>query len=255
MPKDSTLPLSDLASSFLHFLTTFVASSESIAMSEGWVREQIQDHLAKFESDARAGGYADLIEPATRLLVYTADDIIAHSPWGAKTTWQHLQAERFVGRVRGGEAFFEMFDTPAMIEDETVRQLAPLCQRSEIKELGFLCLSVGFLGRMRPLEFDEPDMVQTKSIDLATIRQRLIAGAPASRSESHLVDGAYDQTDDSEIPDLPVVRVARLAAILLGVAVLSIGGVYILEPKKVNEAIKIAKQIADRHANIQGKDK
>ena len=84
-------------------------------------------------------------------------------------------------------------------------------------------------------------------MELDNFRQRMIAGAPASRADNRLADMAYRQTDETDIPELPVVRVARLAAILIGLAILSVGGVMILKPQKVVDAIEAAKNIAENH--------
>ena len=137
MPSEPAKQLSDIASPFLHFLTTFAGSNESIEMSERWLREEILDHLAAFEHEAKEANYSDILEPATRLLVYTADDIVTHAPGGVGDSWDHLQAAKFSGKVLGGSSFYELFDSPGLVKDETIRQLAPLCQRSEIKEAGF----------------------------------------------------------------------------------------------------------------------
>ncbi len=90
---------------------------------------------------ARWPELADLYGRADYLLRVTVDDVIIGSDWPHLADWRPLEKEAY-GTVEGDERFFELLEDPAFAD-------------TELQEIFYACLGVGFTGRY----FDDRDRV------------------------------------------------------------------------------------------------
>ena len=102
---------------------------------------------------ARAAHYA---------LCATLDDIVLNTPWGAYSSWAaHSMVSTFHTDVSGGERFFDLL---AHLHKD------PATNR-DVLALMYVCLAIGFQGRMRVVQDGALELSRTRESLYRTLRQ------------------------------------------------------------------------------------
>lgn len=108
------------------------------------LRDELSRNIRTFEQAARAVGIAsEKIIAARYLLCTLVDETAASTPWGGSGLWaKHSLLVMFHGESSGGEKFFQLLHKLA----ENPRA------NSDILEMMYVCLALGFQGRYRVME-------------------------------------------------------------------------------------------------------
>ncbi len=107
----------------------------------GRLGDSVIRELRTFELRAREAGIKmDLLRPAHYALCASIDDVVLNTPWGAASGWSRMSlVTSFHNEAGGTDRFFD--------------QLSELRRDPEkflpVIELMYLCLSFGFMGRLR----------------------------------------------------------------------------------------------------------
>lgn len=117
----------------------------------------------------RAGFTGEKLRVAHYLLCATLDDVVLNSAWGAESSWrtQNLQSI-FHREAVGGDRVFQLAD----------RLLRSPATNGDLLELAYLCLSLGFEGRMRVRSRGSSELQQRREQLYAAIGQVRGAGEP-----------------------------------------------------------------------------
>ncbi|GIX12588.1 MAG: hypothetical protein KatS3mg118_0547 [Paracoccaceae bacterium] len=177
------------------------------------LRENVVREIQAFEARAaRAGLPQRSIQIARYALCATIDDVVLNTPWGGRSSWTvRSMVGTFHKETVGGERFYELL---ARLERE------PATNR-ELLEFLYVCLSLGFEGRLRV----DPRGAE-RHLALRAQLARLIR---AHRGPS---DGALSvHWKGVELPHrplsawLPLWAIAATTAALLGVAWLALSSI------------------------------
>lgn len=105
------------------------------------LRESVITEIRAFENNALQSGVpAQTIKTARYAICATVDDVVLNTPWGGQSIWaQQSMVGTFHKETHGGDRFFDLL---ARLEKE------PAINR-ELLEFLYLCLSIGFEGRLR----------------------------------------------------------------------------------------------------------
>ncbi len=123
------------------------------------LRRRVVDEMRRFERDLLAAGTPpDQARAAHYALCATLDDLALNTPWGAYSAWSRQGlVSTFHVDVTGGERFFDLL---------TFMHKDPGTNR-DVLALMYLCLSIGFEGRLR--------IVPQGALELSRIRESLYA--------------------------------------------------------------------------------
>jgi len=180
------------------FLSSFRLSAERGGMSVDGVRDRL---AAIFVEQERASRESDELKPlyekAQYIIHVAVDGIILGSKWGMRSRWPLLE-ERYHGTAIGGKRFFDLLGDPAF-------------GHPDLQELFYLFLGLGFQGQFAgdPQEIEE-------------CRKRIYLRMPhvPRGSEEQITPQVYESTQEGSAPDLPLVKVVRLAILAVGVVLL-----------------------------------
>ncbi len=128
------------------------------------LRRNMADAVRDFEQNALQTGLdTKSLRAARYALCATVDDLVLSTPWGSHSAWtaQSLTS-LFHNEVSGGERFFDILG----------QMEAELGRYSEVAELMFLCLSLGFEGRYRVMPRGAAALAEFRSNLFRTLRQR-----------------------------------------------------------------------------------
>lgn len=126
------------------------------------LRAGLRASLDAFERDALASGYGeDTVAAASRALCALLDESASSTPWGASWAKQGLLAERHPG-VNGAEYLFERLETPG----------ADAAGAPALMEFLYVCLALGFEGRLRGSANCGEDLIAVRARLLDQIRER-----------------------------------------------------------------------------------
>ncbi|MEM7742240.1 MAG: type VI secretion system protein TssL, long form [Pseudomonadota bacterium] len=105
------------------------------------LRERVITEINVFESTAlQSGVAANTVKVARYALCATIDDVVLNTPWGGQSIWtQQSMVGTFHKETHGGDRFYELLKR---------LEQAPAQNRS-LLELIYVCLSLGFEGRLR----------------------------------------------------------------------------------------------------------
>ena len=127
------------------------------------LREKIVEAMRRFEKQALATGIDQkVLRVGHYALCAFIDDMVLNTPWGAASPWAKQSiVSTFHVDVVGGDRFYDL-----------LKQLQQDPGRfGPVLELMYLCLSLGFEGRMRVLERGPADHARVRDGVYATIRQ------------------------------------------------------------------------------------
>ncbi len=124
------------------------------------LRAGLRDRLDAFERDARAAGHGeDIVCASSNALCALLDESASATPWGASWAKQGLLAEQQAG-ANGGEYFFELLD----------RQCADPAANRTLLEFLYVCLVLGFEGRLRGAENGGEELIALRGRLLDQVR-------------------------------------------------------------------------------------
>ena len=105
------------------------------------LRNSVVQEIQKFESAALLAQVpAQQVKIARYAICATIDDVVLNTPWGGRSIWaQQSMVGTFHKETHGGDRFYELL---ARLEKEPTVNLLLL-------EFIFMCLSLGFEGRLR----------------------------------------------------------------------------------------------------------
>jgi type VI secretion system protein ImpK len=128
------------AASVLLGLASRIRGTASQRDVEG-LRDRVVRELKSFEADVSATGLPrELVRAAHYALSATIDDLVLSTPWGAQSSWsKRSMVSTFHNEVVGGERFYEILNH---LNKNPGRN-------ADVMELMYLCLSLGFEGRLR----------------------------------------------------------------------------------------------------------
>ncbi|MEO1695778.1 MAG: DotU family type IV/VI secretion system protein [Planctomycetota bacterium] len=180
-------------------------------------------HAAWRQEELAAQGAPDLwplYQKARYPLVVCVDEIIRISGWAAAPDWPLQESEEF-GTTVGGERFFEL------MEDPEYRHL-------ELREIFFLCLSIGFQGQHMGDRATLRDMRRSLRMGLEDV--------PRDREEQ-LVPEAYAHTQGEDFTSMPVASTARLVLVLLGIVLTLLVLARVSYSKSIQKLVTAAENI------------
>ena len=132
-------PLVAAASSLLG-LAIRLKNRASHADVEG-LHSRVVNEVKKFERAAlNSGASPEAVRAARYALCATVDDLVLNTPWGSRSLWTtRSMVGTFHNETSGGERFFDIL---GHLEKTPERNI-------DVLELMYLCLTLGFEGRLR----------------------------------------------------------------------------------------------------------
>lgn len=105
------------------------------------LRDSVVSEIRAFENRAsRAGVPGQIIKVARYAICATVDDVVLNTPWGGQSIWaQQSMVGTFHKETHGGERFYDLLD----------RLQADPGGNRDLLEFLYMCLSLGFEGRLR----------------------------------------------------------------------------------------------------------
>lgn len=127
------------------------------------LRESVVAEVRAFENAAlKAGIDAQKVKVARYALCATLDDVVLNTPWGGQSTWaQQSMVGTFHRETVGGDRFYDLL---ARLEEDPTNNI-------DMLEFVYMCLSLGFEGRLR-VEQGGPD----KHLQIRNTLARIIRG-------------------------------------------------------------------------------
>lgn len=127
------------------------------------LRESVVAEVRSFENAAlKAGIDAQKVKVARYALCATLDDVVLNTPWGGQSIWaQQSMVGTFHRETVGGDRFFDLL---ARLEEDPTNNI-------DLLEFVYMCLSLGFEGRLR-VEQGGPD----KHLQIRNTLSRIIRG-------------------------------------------------------------------------------
>ena len=128
------------------------------------LRRRIAEAVRQFEQRALGLGLdTRSLRAARYALCATIDDLVLSTPWGSHSGWttQSLTS-MFHNEVSGGERFFEILE----------QMTQEFGRHSDVVELMYVCLSLGFEGRYRVMPRGAAAQAEFRDGLFRTIRQR-----------------------------------------------------------------------------------
>lgn len=117
-------------------------------------KQRVSVDLESFDVKAKNAGVAESNVLIARYMICAAmDEFVLDTPWGANSNWsQNSLLSTFHQDSAGGQKFFDIIDKLLREPDG----------QSELLELGYLCLSLGFLGKYRIFEKGQNQLAHLK---------------------------------------------------------------------------------------------
>jgi type VI secretion system protein ImpK len=129
-----TNPLREIFTDLIAFVIFFKSSCEKQPPEQNELREKILALATAQEERVKAAGIsADNFREARFAVFSWVDEMILTSTWPQRTRWQHLMLS-YYNTFNAGEEFFAR-----------LQNLPP--HANDVREIYYLCLSLGFLGQ------------------------------------------------------------------------------------------------------------
>jgi type VI secretion system protein ImpK len=169
--QEGTVRLTSLFTELIAYVLFFHATSAESNIPSTEVRDKITSLIEAQEKRAKSEGFAsEKYLEARRAVLSWVDEMILNSKWVHRTQWQHLML-KYYGTMNAGEDFFRHLET-----------LSP--EASDVREIYYLCLSLGFQGKYA--FGDGPKQIQE-------LRQSLYRQLPVSNGFDQLFPEAYQE--------------------------------------------------------------
>ncbi|MFQ5621861.1 MAG: type IVB secretion system protein IcmH/DotU [Paracoccaceae bacterium] len=110
-------------------------------MDPAKLRQSVVAEIRAFENRAlQAGVEAQTVKVARYAICATLDDVVLNTPWGGQSVWtQQSMVGTFHKETVGGDRFYDLL---ARLEQEPGKEI-------DLLEFLYVCLSLGFEGRLR----------------------------------------------------------------------------------------------------------
>lgn len=169
--QQGAVRLTGLFSELIAYVLFFHASAAESNVPSTEIRDRITALIDAQEKRAKSEGFVSEKYLEARYAVLSwVDEMILNSKWAHRTQWQHLML-KYYGTMNAGEDFFRHLETvPA--------------DDSEVREIYYLCLSLGFQGKYA--FGDGPKQIQE-------LRHSLYRQLPASNGFDQLFPEAYQE--------------------------------------------------------------
>jgi type VI secretion system protein ImpK len=129
-----TNPLREIFTDLMAFVIFFKSSCEKQPPDQNELREKILALATAQEERVKTAGISQDNFREARFAVFSwVDEMILTSTWPQRTRWQHLMLS-YYNTFNAGEEFFSR-----------LHHLPP--QANDVREIYYLCLSLGFLGQ------------------------------------------------------------------------------------------------------------
>lgn len=194
--------LTDCFTEFIAYVAYFINSVAAKQPPFDQVKADIQRIISDGEAFVKKSAFSQEDYDLARFAVCAwADEAILSSSWNAKDQWQREQLQRIYYQISdAGEIFFERLNT-----------LAP--HQVEVREIYYLCLSMGFTGRYCH-EGDEYLLEQLKTSNLKLLTGSSIGVPSLERGE--LFPQAYPTESGEVSPPQKGLHFPILTLICLG---------------------------------------
>ena len=171
---------------------------------------RVVNEVKKFERAAlNSGASPEAVRAARYALCATVDDLVLNTPWGSRSLWTtRSMVGTFHNELSGGERFYDIL---SHLEKNPGRN-------TDVLELMYLCLTLGFEGRYR--------IEQRGSSDHAQIRDGLFRVVRGNRGEfERELSPHWKGVDAGHRPLTSYVPVWVVGAIAAGLLTLTFMGV------------------------------
>ena len=154
-------PLTALATPLLSLVSRIRNRAQH--MDPEKLRQSVMAEVRGFENAAlKAGQDAQKVKVARYALCATLDDVVLNTPWGEQSVWaQQSMVGTFHRETVGGDRFYDLL---ARLEQDPGTNI-------DLLEFLYMCLSLGFEGRLR-VEAGGPD----KHLQIRNALARIIRG-------------------------------------------------------------------------------
>jgi len=178
------------------------------------VKADIQRLISKSQESLNNGAFSQEDYDLARFAIFAwIDEAILNSSWKEKHLWQGEQLQRFYYQTAdAGEIFFERLNT-----------LGP--HQRDVREVYYLCLSIGFMGRYCH-EGDEYLLEQLKTSNLKLLTGSSV-GLP-SLEKGELFPEAYPVESSEMISPKEKKRFSTFTLLCLGTPVLLYSVLYLI---------------------------
>ncbi len=124
----------------LFALTSRISNRAQHADPDG-LRQKVIGEVREFESRVHQAGCPDqAVKVARYAICATLDDVVLNTPWGEHSSWSvQSMVATFHREVVGGDRFFDLL---ARLEQDPANNI-------DLLEFLYMCLSLGFEGRLR----------------------------------------------------------------------------------------------------------
>jgi len=194
------------------YVVYFLKTAQKKQSPYDQVRARIMQLLS--ESQRKGQEFApDEYDQARFAICAWVDEAIMNSAWEARLAWtkEPLQL-KFYQTTNAGELFFERLNT-----------LGP--HQSEVREVYYLCLAMGFMGRYGNAE-DAFLLEQLKTSNLKVLMGASV-GLP-SLKKGELFPEAYPADEKEKTPERPAPRLNLVSILLAAFPVALFGVLYLI---------------------------
>lgn len=205
--------ISELCSGILLFLVSFRRAVRHAELDPRVIRHSLSRLFAEFEERAKRDPRTfEYFDKARYLLAVTADDLALGTEWNGARDWEMFEEEFYTSRI-GGTKIYEH------LEDPTWRS-------PDMNEVFYMCFAVGFRGK---------HMIRGQA-ELDKTRQELyLTLRDVPRDGSKFTPNTYEENVDRVLTRVPVVSVARIAILLVGVLLIVAVGSRILYTSSISD--------------------
>lgn len=175
-PQGGANPLRDLFSDLMAFVIFFETTCEQQPPTLDEFREKVLALVNAQEERAKASAVSmETFREARFAVLSWVDEMVLNSNWPHRTHWHHLMLN-FYGTLNAGEEFFRHLE------------LLP-SQANDVREIYYLCLSLGFQGRYA---FGD-DQNELKELKRGLYRQLSAANGDIQQNYPRLFPEAYQK--------------------------------------------------------------
>lgn len=197
-------PIETCASKLLTLLANL--NSAKNHPSPDALKSKLITELKEFQINCSKNSIPEATASTASYVLCTAlDEAILHSSWGQESNWSKQSLlSTFHQDVTGGERFYQILKTSS----------TDVAQNSDILELMYICLSLGFKGRYRMVDGGEDKLIRVRNWLFDTLSSH--KAAPETTLSDHW-QGEI-QTEKLIRTNVPVWTKIATAAAVVGLA-------------------------------------
>lgn len=194
------------------YVVYFLKTAEKRQAPYDQVRARIMQLLS--ESQRKGADFAPEDYDQARFAICAwIDEAVMNSPWPERLAWTREPLQlKFYQTTNAGELFFDRLNT-----------LGP--HQNEVREVYYLCLAMGFMGRYGNAE-DAFLLDQLKTSNLKVLTGASV-GIP-SLKKGELFPEAYPAQTQEKLPERPQARFSLMSILLAAFPVALFGVLYLI---------------------------